>query len=62
MLPGTAVMTWQQIAELRPTPMVWMQESGLADLLPSLSNTAYVGLSAGSMVMAPPACAPPCWS
>jgi dipeptidase E len=30
----------------------WMQESGLADLLPSL-DTVYVGLSAGSMVMAP---------
>jgi dipeptidase E len=31
----------------------WMQQSGLAELLPSLSNTVYVGLSAGSMVMAP---------
>ena len=31
----------------------WMQESGLADLLPSLSDTVYVGLSAGSMVMTP---------
>lgn len=30
----------------------WMQQSGLADLLPSLS-AVYVGLSAGSMVMAP---------
>ena len=30
----------------------WMQQSGLADLLPSL-ETVYVGLSAGSMVMAP---------
>ena len=30
----------------------WMQESGLADLLPSL-RAVYVGLSAGSMVMAP---------
>jgi dipeptidase E len=30
----------------------WMQQSGLADLLPSLlSKTVYVGLSAGSMVM-----------
>ncbi|QNJ99822.1 Type 1 glutamine amidotransferase-like domain-containing protein [Dyella telluris] len=98
MLPGTAVMTWRQIAGQTPTPMVelgwksvgmleltalpsidkqnwiplvrevdallvcggdvlylhhWMRESGLADLLPSLSNTVYVGLSAGSMVMAP---------
>jgi dipeptidase E len=31
----------------------WMQESGLANLLPSLSETVYVGLSAGSIVMAP---------
>ena len=31
----------------------WMRQSGLADLLPSLSTVVYVGLSAGSMVMAP---------
>jgi len=31
----------------------WMQQSGLADLLPTLEETVYVGLSAGSMVMAP---------
>jgi dipeptidase E len=31
----------------------WMKQSGLADLLPSLRDTVYVGLSAGSMVMAP---------
>jgi dipeptidase E len=32
----------------------WMRESGLADLLPSLQpGTVYVGVSAGSMVMAP---------
>ena len=31
----------------------WMQQSGLADLLPSLRETVYVGLSAGSMVMVP---------
>jgi dipeptidase E len=30
----------------------WMRQSGLADLLPSL-NAVYVGLSAGSMIMAP---------
>jgi dipeptidase E len=30
----------------------WMQQSGLADLLPSL-QAVYVGMSAGSMVMAP---------
>jgi len=31
----------------------WMRESGLVDLFPSLVDTVYVGLSAGSMVMAP---------
>jgi dipeptidase E len=31
----------------------WMRQSGLADLLPSLSKMVYVGLSAGSVVMAP---------
>lgn len=30
----------------------WMRQSGLAELLPSL-NAVYVGMSAGSMVMAP---------
>jgi dipeptidase E len=31
----------------------WMRESGLADLFPSLEETVYVGLSAGSMVLTP---------
>ena len=31
----------------------WMRESGLAAMLPSLRETVWVGLSAGSMVMAP---------
>ena len=31
----------------------WMKESGLADLLPSLPDTVWVGVSAGSMVMTP---------
>lgn len=31
----------------------WMRQSGLADLLPSLREAVYVGLSAGSIVMAP---------
>jgi dipeptidase E len=30
-----------------------MRESGLAELLPSLDETVYVGFSAGSMVMTP---------
>jgi dipeptidase E len=31
----------------------WMRQSGLADLLPTLSETVWVGLSAGSMVLTP---------
>ncbi len=31
----------------------WVRQSGLADLLPSLADTVWVGVSAGSMAMAP---------
>jgi dipeptidase E len=31
----------------------WMRESGLADLLPTLPDKVWVGVSAGSMVMTP---------
>ena len=31
----------------------WMRQSGLVDILPSLRENVWVGLSAGSMVMAP---------
>jgi dipeptidase E len=31
----------------------WLNESGLAALLPELTDTVWVGMSAGSMVMAP---------
>jgi dipeptidase E len=31
----------------------WMRQSGLVDLLPSLQETVWVGMSAGSMVMTP---------
>ncbi len=31
----------------------WMRESGLVDLLPYLTDTVWVGVSAGSMVMTP---------
>jgi dipeptidase E len=31
----------------------WMRQSGLADLLPSLNEMVWVGVSAGSMVMTP---------
>jgi len=34
----------------------WMQASGLADLLPSLRDTVYVGVSAGSIVLTPYNC------
>jgi dipeptidase E len=31
----------------------WMTQSGLAEIFPTLDDTVYVGVSAGSMVMAP---------
>jgi dipeptidase E len=31
----------------------WMRQSGLADLMASLTETVWVGVSAGSMVMTP---------
>ena len=31
----------------------WVRESGLAEVLPSLSDTVWVGVSAGSMVLTP---------
>ncbi len=31
----------------------WLRKSGLADLLPSLTDTVWVGVSAGSMVLTP---------
>ena len=31
----------------------WMRQSGLAELLPTLHDTVYVGVSAGSMVVTP---------
>lgn len=31
----------------------WLKESGLAQLLPSLENTVWVGVSAGSMALTP---------
>lgn len=31
----------------------WMRQSGFVDLMPSLGETVYVGMSAGSMVMTP---------
>jgi dipeptidase E len=34
----------------------WMRKSGLADLLPSLTETVYVGVSAGSIAVTPYNC------
>ena len=34
----------------------WMRQSGLANLLPSLSESVYVGVSAGSIVVTPYNC------
>ncbi|WP_306231730.1 Type 1 glutamine amidotransferase-like domain-containing protein [Agrococcus beijingensis] len=34
----------------------WMRESGLADLLPTLEQTVYVGVSAGSIAVTPYNC------
>jgi dipeptidase E len=34
----------------------WMRQSGLADLLPSLSESVYVGVSAGSIAVTPYNC------
>jgi dipeptidase E len=31
----------------------WMRESGLAEMIPSLTDTVWLGVSGGSMVMAP---------
>jgi dipeptidase E len=31
----------------------WIQESGLADVLPTLGETVYMGVSAGSVILAP---------
>jgi len=67
----TALPTIQQeswLPELRETDALlvwggdvlylchWMRQSGLADLLPSLSDLVYVGVSAGSIVMTPYNC------
>lgn len=62
-LPGMGASRWQPWVREADALLVdggdalflayWMRESGLAALLPSLNDTVWVGLSAGSMVMAP---------
>lgn len=61
-LPGLAQELWVPLVRETDVLLVnggdplflcyWMRQSGLAELLPSL-RAVYVGLSAGSMVMAP---------
>jgi dipeptidase E len=62
-LPSTKEEVWMAAVQETDALLVWggdvfylcrwMRESGLADLLPSLRETVYVGVSAGSMVTAP---------
>jgi len=65
-LPSIQLESW--VPRLRETDAVlvwggdvlylchWMRQSGLADLLPSLSESVYVGVSAGSIVVTPYNC------
>lgn len=62
-LPTTGAETWVSWVREADVLLVaggeatylchWMRESGLAALLPSLVDTVWVGVSAGSMVMTP---------
>jgi len=62
-LPSIGVEQWVPMVEETDALLVnggdslylchWMRQSGLADLLPSLQKTVWVGLSAGSLVMTP---------
>lgn len=62
-LPGLPAETWVPQVQAADALLVgggdptylchWMRMSGLADLLPSLPDLVYVGVSAGSLVMAP---------
>ena len=62
-LPSIAQETWVPMVRETDVLLVnggdplylcyWMRQSGLADLLPSLHDTVWVGFSAGSMVMTP---------
>jgi dipeptidase E len=62
-LPGIDASLWVPMVQETDALLVnggdplylcyWMRQSGLADLLPSLRQTVWVGLSAGSMIMTP---------
>ncbi len=53
--PGTPTvgLGWKSMGVLELTLCHWMRQSGLADLLATLPETVWVGVSAGSMVMTP---------
>ena len=62
-LPSSGKQRWVPWVRDAEVPLVdggdatylchWMQQSGLAELLPSLPETVWVVVSAGSMVMTP---------
>ena len=62
-LPSIERSTWIDAVEATDALLVgggdplylcyWIEQSGLGDLLPSLSNMVWVGVSAGSLVMGP---------
>ena len=62
-LPSVDQQTWLPMVQQTDALLVgggdplylchWMRQSGLADLLPSLRDAVYVGVSGGSLVMAP---------
>jgi dipeptidase E len=65
-LPSIRRESWVPVVEQADALLVWggdvlyltywMRQSGLADLLPSLERTVYVGLSAGSIAVTPHNC------
>jgi len=62
-LPSIGEAVWVPLVEAADALLVsggdplylsyWMQESGLADRLPHLGDTVYMGVSAGSVILAP---------
>ena len=62
-LPSIEQSTWVPLVQETDVLLVnggdplylcyWMRQSGLADLLPTLRETVWVGLSAGSIIMTP---------
>ena len=62
-LPSIRADAWKPVIEATDALIVggghpayityWMRKSGLADMLPALSNLVYVGVSAGAITMTP---------